>query len=460
MAGAPPEPGAAAPSTPAQGRPRVLLICADPVGEQMAGLGIRCWELARVLSGVASVTLAHGGSEEGEREGVRLLAFCPHSPRPLRGLIAASDAVIAHPQWPLVDRWLRRSRARVIIDLYCPETLETLELWAGRGQFERRQRTATTQDRLHAALRTGHHFMCASETQRDLWIGAMSALRLIDPAAYDRDPSLRSTIDVVPFGVPDTAPPAAGGEGPRESVPGLGEDTEIVLWNGGIWRWLDAETAIRAVVELAERRPSVRLVFMGGGSQHPAAREAGEAAQALARSLGALGSTVHFHSSWVPYAERSGWLAQADCALSCHRDHLETRFAFRTRMLDCFWAGVPVVCTEGDDLADYVSRRGLGEACPPESVAVVSAALERVLDRGRASYADALATAAAEHSWPVVARPLLRWIEHPTPRPRLGEAPGAVGIPFAQRLRERAYLLGGSRALAWRERAEARRQGR
>ena len=33
--------------------------------------------------------------------------------------------------------------------------------------------------------------MCASDTQRDLWLGAMLALRLIGPELYDRDPSLR-----------------------------------------------------------------------------------------------------------------------------------------------------------------------------------------------------------------------------------------------------------------------------
>src|SRR5262249_28644569 len=63
---------------------------------------------------------------------------------------------------------------------------------------------------------------------------------------------------------------------------------------------------------------------------------------------------------WVPYEERVNWLLDADCAVSAHLDHVETRFAFRTRLLDCFWAGLPVVCTEGDDLAERVARDDLG----------------------------------------------------------------------------------------------------
>src|SRR6185312_3374209 len=161
MAGAAPERGGAAGA-----RPRVLFVSADPVGETMAGLGIRCWELARALAPLASVTVGHGGTEQGEHDGVRMLPFRPHAPGALRESIARADVVVAHPQWPLVDSWLRRSAARVVIDLYCPETLETLELAASSSRLQRGQLTATTLDRLHSALRTGHNFVCASETQR------------------------------------------------------------------------------------------------------------------------------------------------------------------------------------------------------------------------------------------------------------------------------------------------------
>ncbi len=426
---------------------RVLFICADPVGREMAGLGIRCWELARAISREASVTVAHGGSEEGEREGIRLIAFKPHAPQALRGPIAEADAIVTHPQWPLVDRWLRRSKARVIVDLYCPETLETLELLADRGRFERRQRTATTVDRLHAALRTGHNFICASETQRDLWLGAMLALRMIGPELYDRDQSLREVIDLVPFGLPEAPPEIAAGGGPREAIPALEPDSEIVLWNGGLWSWLDAESAIRAAKLAAERRPKLRLVFMGVTSQHPAGAAAAEAARALARKLGVLDTIVHFHD-WVPYSERGAWLGQASCAISAAGEHLETRFAYRTRLLDCFWAGLPVVCTSGDDLAERVERERLGATAAPGDVAGLADALARVLETGRGAYAEALGNAASQQTWPIVSRPIARWIAQPTPAGRPGEGSEVLRAPFAQGLREVAYLAGGRMLLA------------
>ncbi len=452
MASAPPERAAATADRATGGtspaRPRVLFISADAVGEHMAGLGIRNWELGQVLREYADVTIAHGGTQSKRERGLQTVPYRPHAPHNLRSLIADADTVVAHPQWPLVTRWLRRSSARVIFDLYDPETLETLELLAGRPAAARRLLTAATLDRLHDALRTGHHFMCAAENQRDLWLGAMMALRMIATDMYDRDPSLRSAIDVVPFGLPDRPPAAVEGRGPRERLPELQPDDELMLWNGGIWRWLDAPTAVQAAAELARRRPGVRLLFMGSDSDHPAAAESVREAREVASALGVLGSTVIFNDGWIPYGERSQWLAQASCALSCARDHLETRFAFRTRLLDCLWAGLPIVCTTGDDLAVRVDRDDLGAVAAPGDVRGLTDGLERVLRRGRADYKEQLADAAAEYTWPRVSEPLVRWVLDQNAPVRLSECASPLAPPTIQRAREFAYLAAARPILA------------
>ena len=434
MHDAPPDSGAR--------RRRVLFISADPVGSSMAGAGIRYLELARVIAEHADVVIAHTGAADETLEGIPTVAYRPHAPHRLRHPLAQADFVVAQPQWPLINRWLRQSRARLVFDIYDPETFETLELMANERAAIRRIYTDLSLDRLHDALRTGHHFMCASEKQRDLWLGAMLSLRLIDPRGYQRDPSLRSVIDTVPFGLPATAPSPVPGAGPRGRLPGVDEHSELVLWNGGMWNWLDPATAVRAVARLAERRPGVRLVFMGAATR-AAAAHATRAARAAAQELGVEGSLVHFNESWVPYEERASWLAQADCAISTHAEHLETRFAFRTRLLDCFWSGLPVVCTAGDELADRVQREDLGATAAPGDVGAVAAGLEQVLDRGRAAYAQALERVAAEYRWPLVAHPLVAWVTGETPPTRLGDARGAIRITPAQRLRSAGYLAGG-----------------
>ena len=425
-------------------RPQVLFVCPDAVGARMAGLGIRYVELARALQPQADVVVATGSRASTAVAGVRTASYVPHAPHALRPLIGAADAVVAPPQWPLVARWLRACDARVIHDLYTPEALEAAQLFAARPAPVRRLMVSANLDRLHDALHGAHHLVCASEKQRDLWLGALLAQRRIAPARADADPGLRDAIDVVPFGTPPDPPRRSDGPGIRGALPQIGPQDEIVLWNGGIWRWLDAPTAVRAVALLAQRRSSVRLVFMGGAASHAAAQRATQEAQDVARELGVLGTTVLFHREWVPYDERVDWLLDADCALSAHADTLEARYAFRTRLLDCFWAGLPIVATQGDELATRVASDDLGEVVAAGDVAGTAAAIERVLDRGRDAFAPALARASAAYAWPVAAGPLVRWIgstvQDGEPPQRLSPR-GAARRTAGHRVRAAAYLF-------------------
>ena len=174
----------------------------------------------------------------------------------------------------------------------------------------------------------------------------------------------------------------------------------MVLWTSAIWSWLDAETPIRAMTALRERLPDAQLVFLGAGPGRLAGHSAHAQAKALAAELGLFGDGVLFHEQWLTYAERTDWLLDAACAVSCHPRHLETRFAFRTRYLDCLWARLPLVVTEGDVLADRVAAQDLGATVPERDPAALAHALEHVLTHGRTVYGERLAAAAADYVWP------------------------------------------------------------
>ena len=408
-------------------RPRVLVISAAPVGSVMTGPAIRSWEFAEALRPHAEVTLASVEPDSGRDSVGADVVFRQQEPSSLRPHITMADVVIGQPPWPVVGHWLRRSGARLIFDLYDPEPLEMLAEQVAVDAAPSRLGHAKaalwkrlTTDRVLGALSAGNQFICASEKQRDLWIGAIVAERLVDPEVYARDPSFRSVIDVAPFGLPSEPPRHTGSGGIREQFPQIGADEEIVLWNGGIWNWLDAPSVVRAMAQLVERRPQARLVFMGRSAHGQAAAEI---AQMEARDLGLLDRVVFFNDTWVSYESRADWLLEADCAVSAHSDNLETRFAFRTRLLDCFWAGLPIVCTEGDELATRVQREGLGLTVPPGSPEAIATALEQVLEQGRASYRDRLARVAEEYTWSSVARPVVRFATATDDPPRLGSHP-------------------------------------
>ncbi len=405
----------------------------------MSGPAIRAYQLGRVLSGVADVTLAGLGDSSPPGPGMEHMAYSAHDPVALREPIAAADMIVAQPQWPLVTNWMRDSGARLVFDLFVPEALEALERYPGRS-WRARLLMAYMRDRLADALRVGHHFVCNTERQRDLYLGTMLDEGVLTPAVTERDPSLRSVIDLVPYGTPPEPPVATGHGGAAARFDGIAADDEVVLWASAIWPWFDAETAIRAMALLRERRPRARLVFMGQAAG--ASAEAATRAQALARELGLLDRSVFFNDTWVPYDQRVDWLLEAACAVSTHFEHLETHFAFRTRFLDCFWAGLPIVSTRGDELADLVAREDLGASVPERDPDALADALEQVLARGRASYADGLARVAESFAWQRGAQPLVTWAQSSELPPRLGD--GAPPRRPAHVARSAAYR--GARA--------------
>ena len=81
----------------AAARPRVLYVCADVVGEQMAGLGVS------QLGARSSPARLRGrddrprGTEDQTEPGFRTMPYWPHARHDLAALIAGAAVVVAHP---------------------------------------------------------------------------------------------------------------------------------------------------------------------------------------------------------------------------------------------------------------------------------------------------------------------------------------------------------------------------
>jgi glycosyltransferase involved in cell wall biosynthesis len=383
----------------------------------MAGTGIRYLWFARELARRGhDVTLVVPFATDLVETAFAIRVDNPWHANRMTSLAHAHDAVVAQRLPVPTMLALARSRIRTIYDLYAPLTIEQAAL--GQGSSVRR-RADSDLNRLtqRVALETGDTFLCASERQRDLWLGALTALGRITPDAYRRDPSFRSLIDVVPFGV-DPSPPADSSRVLKGVVPGIEETDKVALWGGGIWDWLDPLTVIRAVHRLG--RPDVKLFVLGTRSPNPAVPLMGMEVQALrlAEELGLVDRSVFFNHGWVPFEQRAGYLLEADVGVSAHRDELEARFAFRTRLLDCIWAGLPVVTTEGDSVAALIEQRELGSVVRCGDVDGFALALARVLDQDRSEFAGRFAETRALFEWPRVVEPLAQMLDAGKPDSR------------------------------------------
>lgn len=145
------------------------------------------------------------------------------------------------------------------------------------------------------------------------------------------------------------------------------------------------------------------------------------AARKLAKDLGLTGKHVFFNEKWVDYDDRANYLLDADIGVSCHLDHLETSFSFRTRMLDYLWAGLPMVATRGDVFSDLIETNELGLTVEAGDVDGLAAALARVFDDAEfaKNCKENLAALAPDYRWSQVLRPLVDFCRSPHRAPDL-----------------------------------------
>ena len=267
----------------------------------------------------------------------------------------------------------------------------------------------------------GDYFMCASERQRDYWLGMLAACGRVDAAAYGEDPDLRALIDVVPFGLPREAAdplragPARRDRGHRPGRPAVRLERRPV----GLVRSRDAARRHGA---RRSSTPNIRVLFMG--VQRPGEDAPSAAAQRLMRRSDELGLTgVHvFFRSWTPYETRHNTYLDATAAVSLHHAHLESRFSFRTRLLDCIWATVPILGTDGDVLAELVRDEHLGLTVRPGDVdgvadALVALATDRDSVTTQGPHASSRSVA-PRFRWSTATLPLAAWLDRAERRPR------------------------------------------
>jgi len=398
----------------------VLVVSHDVVGARMAGPGIRYWELSRVLGKCLEVVLAAPQDTVFDPpEGVRPWQYTFGEWESLAPAVTEAKAILLSGD---VLAWfpeLEDSQVPLIVDGYDPHTLETLAIFAGRPEQQRRHQERETILQRQCAV--GDFFICASERQRDWWLGLLEATGRVNVRTYEDDASLRSLVDIVPYGLP-SRPPRHTKQVLKGVESGIGLDDKVVLWGGGLWQWLDPLTAVRAMDLIQEVRSDVRLVFPGTEHPSPAVPKMTMYSETirLAKELG-LDRTCVFFGDWVPYCDWPNYLLESDIGLSLHFDTVESRLAYRSRVLDYIWAGLPMVVTRGDAISEEIVRFRLGEVIHHRDEEALATAILQLLDRVVSDdIVSCFQKARAEMTWDKAATPLAAFCRCPRRAPDKG----------------------------------------
>ena len=324
---------------------RVLLVCPEPLGHgQPAGVGIRFLEIARVLrdDGHAVTILSpDAGALEGcKADFINPTTVTRHS----------ADNDVAVLQGHVANGYYMDAKPTpTVVDLYDPFIVENLHYYSqhGPGVFSHDHMT------LMNSLVRGDFFLCASETQRFFYLGALLAAGRLNPVLFEADPRAQSLIRLAPFGV----------QPPRDVATRDLYRPEVLF--GGIYDWYDPIMAIEAIAIARDAVADITLTFTT--HPNPEITPQGKLAEAIAHVETRGYDFVKFEP-WVAYEKRAQFFDRFTLALLTFPRSLETDLSMRTRIYDYLWCGLPVVTSSapGTDeiLHRYHAGRVIAQATP------------------------------------------------------------------------------------------------
>jgi len=346
----------------------------------MAGPGIRYWEFAKQLSKAHEVILLTPNLSSLSHSQFQLLQRTKHT---LTSSLQQADVVVTQGYLYALAPLMRLDKP-LVVDLYDPLPIELLAHHSHLPLSAAQLSQSYCIERTKMLLQRGDFFLYSNERQRDYWLGMLTAAGRVNHQQYQKDSNFSKLFGCVPYGIPDERPVHTksvlrGGD----TI--FSETDTIVLWGGGLWKWFDPCSVIRAIGEIAQTRRDIKLVFLA--ARRPKTDSTGiniaystDEAIELSRQLGLYNRYVFLNSDWVPYTERQNYLLEANIGISTHFENLETRFSFRTRLLDYLWAELPIITTGGDYLSELVKQHQLGLVVAPSDVRQIKDAILHLTD--------------------------------------------------------------------------------
>ncbi|MBE7561115.1 glycosyltransferase family 4 protein [bacterium] len=412
---------------------RIALLGVGPLPiehpDRTHGTSLRAWQFARPL--------AEAGHE------VHLLTMRAHNRlrrdteirrgRHGRIMYMSVDEVEHFHNDDFVRAWLSEAAPEAVVGVNLFPAMRAcqcagdLPLWADLNGFalgEAQMKAAQTGDDFYlqhfwrmerVVLLRADHFSTCSTPQLHALVGELSlAGRLSHRTAGCR------LIDAVPNArAPE--PPAGSAFHLRGAV--VPEHAFILLWSGGYNTWLDGDTMLEAVLLAMDAADSLHYVSTGGTLDgydeltYPAFKRAAEASRHAAR--------FHF-LDWIAGSDLPGCYRDADAGISVDRDCYEALLGARNRMTDMLQYGVPIVCTEGPEIARGAGAAGAARLFPfGDARAGAAAILSLVHDPGvrRAMGEAGRALFARAYTDTIAMQPLVEWCKQPQRAPDAGNAP-------------------------------------
>jgi len=396
-------------------------------------MGIRALELARVLRSEFDVRLLVGNDLAEAASVARDIPVVAAIPGRLAAAAVNADAAVVSGH--AANWWYHQvPGVPVAADLYDPFFVENLHYASTLGEAT----AVHDRDTLDLALARADFFLCASPEQRLFYAGALYTAGRVGPRNFPADPTLSGLLAVVPFGVPGE--PASGDRAAGRRLLNVPPEGPLVFF-GGIYDWYEPDLLLEAWPGVLSRRPDAKLLFFENPNPETTPQRVYGRARELARAIDPQGKSILF-SPWLPYASRADLYAAADLLVSISSEGLERDLAFRTRLLDAAWGGLPSLSVAGGPLARELEEAGAGRRVTGRASALAEALTQMLADPAvRETGAAAARRFAAARAWSLVAAPLAAWCRDARIDPGRLSLPHHESQPLWRRFRKK--VVGG-----------------
>jgi len=339
----------------------------------MAGPGIRVWEMVLSLSkeedfevGLACPDFSKINSKDQPE--LNIFKYSLQKENELIDFASQFDIFILSGYIFHKFPRLANLRKLIIADLYIPFVLENLFVYDSKEfKLEDCQLIHNRDLGVHTnLLLNSHHFLCANQRQKDFYSGMLTSINKINPYLLKFDKELSKIFTIVPYGIRQKKK-KKDAKVLRGVIPGIKESDVILIWGGVISNWFDPFILIEAIEEVVKINPSIKLFFLSTKHPNPLLMKFPKAdeAEKLASRKKLLNQSIFFNKNWIPYEERHNYFLESDVGVSTHLEHFETRFSFRTRILDYIYFNTPILCSKGDFFENYIEKNSIGITVTP-----------------------------------------------------------------------------------------------
>ena len=339
-----------------------IVVPAYQVDSQMAGIGVRAWELAQVVAGQMPVTIVAKHRSDLSCENVTFLEAEDAS---WLARVKHCSAALFYDM-PDTRIMLELHRAGVLLISDNAATIEHLEYSSIRDSENPDGIYEELITRFKLQLLISDHFIVRSQVALSTLCVQLSLVGRLSYLNYNRSPSLDHLISYIPIGFNRFSDKHAAA-----TPPSLAKIDFV--WNGGIWDFYDPVIFAHALALLDRAGTPVTARFMYMPPANQLLREGLKLVQAV-REL-RIEHLVHFHEERLDHYERDAVVKSARAAVCIGKKGIENFTSIRLRTRDCFLYRLPIIVDKHGATASLVSELGIGLACNTDSADELAAGL-------------------------------------------------------------------------------------